>query len=185
MHTVPTPQKGRRWLHHLCTEFCRFILWLGHETISLKCDQEPSTLPLLEAVRKTCRCLGVKTIVETVAPGSHASNGAAEVTVKLLRRQASLLIQQLELERGGGIPEGTIGCQHPLYSWALLHAAWLHNRYVVKQRHTAYELCAGRTYSGRVAVAMFGECVLGYLTTVSQRSPTVDERHLAWENNQQ
>ena len=95
----------------LCTEFCRFILWLGHETISLKCDQEPSTLALLEAVRKTCRCLGVKTIVETVAPGSHASNGAAEVTVKLLRRRANLLIQQLE--RGCGIPEGTIGCQHP------------------------------------------------------------------------
>ena len=83
-------------INHLCTEFCRFILWLGHETISLKCDQEPSTLSLLEAVRKTCRCLGVKTIVETVAPGSHASNGAAEVTVKLLRRQANLLIQQLE-----------------------------------------------------------------------------------------
>ena len=108
MHTVPTPQKGGRWLNHLCTEFCRFILWLGHQTISLKCDQEPSTLALLEAVRKTCRCLGVKTIVETIAPGSHASTGAAEVTVKLLRRQANLLIQQLE--RGCETPEGTIGC---------------------------------------------------------------------------
>jgi len=88
--------------------------------------------------------LEVKTVVETVAPGSHASNGAAEVTVKLLQRQANLLIQQLE--RGCGIPEGTIGCQHPLYSWAILHGAWLHNRYVVKQGHTAYELCADRTY---------------------------------------
>ena len=77
----------------------------------------------------------MKTIVETVAPGSHASNGAAEVTVKLLRRQANLLIQQVE--RGCGIPEGTIGCQHPLYAWSLLHGAWLHSRYVVKQGHTA------------------------------------------------
>ena len=34
---------------------------------------------------------------ETVAPGSHASNGAAEVTVKsLLRRHANLWIQQIE-----------------------------------------------------------------------------------------
>ena len=38
MHAVPTPQKGGRWLNHLCTEFCRFILWPGHHTISLKCD---------------------------------------------------------------------------------------------------------------------------------------------------
>ena len=75
MHVVPTPQKGGRWLNHLCTELCRFILWQGHPTISLKCDQEHSTLSLLDAVRKTCACLGVKTIVETVAPGSHASDG--------------------------------------------------------------------------------------------------------------
>ena len=74
-----------------------------------------------------------------------------------------------QLERGCGIPEGTIGCQHPLYSWALLHAAWLHNRYVVKQGHTAYELCADRTYSGRVA--MFGECVLGYLRQSAKGAP--------------
>ena len=99
MHTVPTPQKGGRWLNHLSTEFCGFILWLDHQTISFKCDQELFALALLEAVRKTCRCLGVKTVVETVAPGSHASNGAAEVTVKLLRRQADLLIQHLERGR--------------------------------------------------------------------------------------
>ena len=109
-------------------------------------------MSLLEAVRKTCRCLGVKTI--------ETSNGAAEVTVKLLRRQANLLIQQLE--RFCGIPEGTIGCQHSLYSWALLHAARLHNRYVVKQGHTAYELCA---------VAMFGECVLGCLRQSAKGAP--------------
>ena len=39
-------------------------------------------------MRKTC---GV-----TVAPGSHASNGVAEVTVKLLRQQANFLRQQAE-----------------------------------------------------------------------------------------
>ena len=115
MHVVPTPQKGGRWLNHLCTEFCRFILLLGHPTISLKYDQEDSTLSLLDAVR----CLGVKTIVETVAPGSHASNGAAEVTLKLLRRHANLLIQQVE--RGCGIPEGTIGCQQ-----------WMHGHFFME-----------------------------------------------------
>ena len=96
MHVVPTPQKGGRYLNYLCTEFCRFIVWCGNDTIALKYDQEPATLSLLEAVKKTCRCLGIRVLSETVGPSSHASNGAAEVTVKLVRQQANLLIQQIE-----------------------------------------------------------------------------------------
>ena len=166
MHVVPTPQKGGRYLNHLCTEFCRFIVWLGHDVISLKCDQEPATLSLLDAVKKTCRCLGIRASGETVPVGSHASNGAAEVTVKVIRRQANLLIQQIE--KGCHIQD-VIGCQHPLYHWALLHSAWLHNRFVVKQGKTAYELCADRVYSGRIA--MFGECVMGFLKTSFKGAP--------------
>ena len=90
MHVVPTPQKGGRHLQYLCTEFCRFLVWLGQLMIALRCDQEPSTLSLLEAVKKTCRPLGIRIIEETVPPGSHASNGAAEVTVKVIRRHANL-----------------------------------------------------------------------------------------------
>ena len=42
MHVIPTPQKGGK----------------------------PATLSVLEAVRKPCRALGIKTLVESVAPGS-------------------------------------------------------------------------------------------------------------------
>ena len=35
MHVVPTPQKGGRHLQYLCTEFCRFLVWLGQSTIAL------------------------------------------------------------------------------------------------------------------------------------------------------
>ena len=130
MHVIPTPAKGGRYLNYLCTEFCRFLVWLGHTTVGLKCDQEPSTLSLLEAVKKTCRGLGIQTITETVPPGSHASNGAAEVTVKVIRQQANLLIDQLE--KGCGLGQ-TFGCHHPLYHWALLHSSWLHNRFVIRK----------------------------------------------------
>lgn len=149
MHVVPTPQKGGRWLNHLCTELCRFIIWTGHDVVSLKCDQEPSALSLLESVKKTCRCLGLRVITEVVAPGSHASNGAAELTVKLVRQQANLLMDQLE--KGCGFEE-PLGCDHPLNSCALLHAAWLRNRFVVRQGRTPYEFCTDRTYQGRVEV---------------------------------
>ena len=39
MHAVPTPQKGGRHFNYSCTEFCRFIVWCGNDTIALKCDQ--------------------------------------------------------------------------------------------------------------------------------------------------
>ena len=152
MHVVPTPQKGGRHLQYLCPGFCRFLVWLGYSTVGLRCDQKPATLSLLEAWTKTCRGLGIRVMEETVAPGSHASNGAAEVTVKVLRRHANLLVQQIE--KGCGIGD-VIGCHHPLYQWALLHSAWLHNRFVVRHGKTAYELCASRQYTGRLA--MFGE----------------------------
>ena len=34
---------------------------------------------------------------------------------------------------------------HPVYNWALLHAAWLSNRFIVKQGTTAFEKTSGRT----------------------------------------
>ena len=52
MHVIPSPAKGGRYLNYLCTEFCRFLIWVGHTTVALKCDQEPSTLSLLEAVKR-------------------------------------------------------------------------------------------------------------------------------------
>ena len=72
------------------------------------------------------------------------------------------------VEQGVGIAD-VIGCQHPLYAWALLHACFLHNRYVVREGHTAYELCAGRAYTGRLA--MFGETVLGVLKQTHKGAP--------------
>ena len=105
-------------------------------------------------------------MTETVPPGSHASNGAAEVTVKVIRQQANLLIDQME--KGCGLGQ-IISCHHPLYHWALLHSAWLHNRVVIRRGSTPYELCANRMYTGRLA--LFGESVLGFLKRTTKGSP--------------
>ena len=57
----------------------------------------------------------------------------------------------------------------PLYNWALLHAGWLHNRYVVSGGTTAFERSADRVYTGRLC--MFGEVVLGYIKTSRKAAP--------------
>ena len=91
--------------------------------------------------------------------GDHQANGAAEVTVQLLRAKAGLLIQQVEDPVAGG--KMIFGCLHPLYAWAIVHARWLHNRYVISGGQTAFERASGRCYAGKIA--MFAEDVLGYL----------------------
>ena len=166
MRCVPTPQKGGRYLSHLCTEFCRFIVWLGHDKIALRCDDKPSTLSLLEAVRKACRTMGIGVDVETVVPADHAANGAAETTVNALRRLAGVFI--IQIEKALGI-DMTIGSMHPLYSWSLVHSAWIHNRFTVRHGQTPYELCSSRMYAG--TIALFGESVLGFLRTSQKAAP--------------
>ena len=73
---LPTQQKGGRSLTYLVTEMCRFIVHCGHAEIGLRCDSEPSTLALLEAVRKACATLRITAHAEPAPTGDHRANGA-------------------------------------------------------------------------------------------------------------
>ena len=120
MGAIPTPQKGGRCFNYIVTEVVRFIMQTSHREIGLRCDCEPSTLAILEAVKKTCRNLGIITHSEPTPVGDHQANGGAEVTVKLIRAQANVFVSAIEKE----CCEGRVifGCNHPVYSWAVLHA---------------------------------------------------------------
>ena len=157
----PTLQKGGRSFHYLVTEVSRFIVQTGHVEVGLKCDCEPSTTSLAEAIRKTCATLRITVHLEPTPTGDHQSNGAAEALVHVLRAKANLLVQQIE--EATGCTKPIFGCLHPVYAWALVHSAWLHNHFVVQRETTGYERASGRMYSGKVA--LYGETVLGYLKT--------------------
>ena len=113
----------------MTSEWCRFVTWLGYTTVGLRCDAEPSTLSLLEATKKALRGLGVHTTVETITPGNSQGNGAAEITAQVLRNQANL-------EDGCKAGSEIISAHHPMYSWAMIHSGWLHNRFAVSQKNT-------------------------------------------------
>ena len=81
--------------------------------------------------------------------------------VEVLRAKANLLVQHVEEATGCDKPVS--GCLHPVYAWALVHSAWLHNHFVVRREMTSYERVTGGFYSGKVA--LFGETVLGFLKT--------------------
>ena len=62
-------------------------------------------------------------------------------------------------------PDSIFGINHPVWSWALLHAGWLRNRFHVENGETAYERATRMTYGGKVA--MFGERVMAFIKTNS------------------
>ena len=167
MVAIPTMQKGGRFLQHMVTEVVRFIVATQHLEVGLRSDHEPSMLALQDAIKKACRNLGIICHDEMGAVGDHQTNGAAEVTVQQLRARAGILVQQIEDKVAMG--RKVFGCNHPVYCWALIHAGWLRNRFVVSSGSTAYERSCDRSYSGKLA--MFGEDVLGYLRTDLKAAP--------------
>ena len=146
IHVIPTLQKGGKSLQYLVTEFVRFIMHTQHKELALRSDLEPANLALADSVRKTCRGLGITVHHEPIAKGEHQSNGAVESTLQQVRLKAGILITQIEKAVGGS--QIIFPCTHPLYCWALLHAAWLSNRYSVKQGTTEFERSADRMYTG-------------------------------------
>ena len=74
---LPTLQKGGRSLSYLVTQMCRFIVHCGHTEVCLRCDEEPSTLALVEAVKRACACLRILVHAEPAPTGDHQANGAA------------------------------------------------------------------------------------------------------------
>ena len=161
IHAIPSLSKGGKHFSYLTTELTRFIVSTQHREIALRCDGEPATKALMDAVAKTCRGLGIKVHFEPVVIGSHQSNGAAEKVVDLVRSLANTLIGSLE--KSCKCNKVTFGAMHPIYGWALAHAAFLHNRFRVSDGQTAYERAYDRMYTGKLVT--FGACVLGYLKT--------------------
>ena len=164
---VPTLQKGGKHFQYLVSELTRFVVSTSHESVRLRCDGEPSTLSLLQAACKACRSLGIKVTPEPIAIGNHQANGGAERAVELIRSHANILITHVESCCDTG--KQIFGCNHPLYAWALAHAAWLHNRFRVSFGQTAFERATGRCYTGRVA--QFGERVFGFIRQERKGDP--------------
>ena len=167
VHAIPTLQKGGRQLQYLVTEFVRFIMHTQHKEVAIRSDLEPSNLALADGIRRTCRGLGIVVHHEPIVKREHQSVGAAESTLQQLRLKAGMLICQIEHEVAAD--RLLFPCTHPLFGWALLHAAWLHNRFVVNCGSTAYERSADCVYTGRLC--LFGEVVLGYLKASRKAAP--------------
>ena len=167
---IPTPRKGgQAALSHMATELSRFILWLGYSSIRLRSDNENSVVAVVDAVRKILRNLGVEVTKDSVAIDDHQANGPVEQALQAVRQLACTMMSQLEAGLGTDENKILFGTDHPMWQWALNHAAWTRTRFTVSQGSTAYERLSGTLYRGKVC--MFGETVMAYLKQSSKASP--------------
>ena len=159
---VPCTSKGD--VRHLGIELMRFAQSLGHVTIELRCDQEPSTLSLQRAVINARQRLGLQTLERNPSVGAHASQGYVEKAVDSIRKLANTLLDMVRHRTGLSLCS-----DHPVFSWAFVHSAWLLNRYRVTGNLTAYERAAGARYSGRIVP--YGEPVFCQVTPRQKGNP--------------
>ena len=213
---IPAKTKAGPSLSHTVTELTRFVNWIGHNEIRLRCDNENPITKVADATKRACRACGIRAQDDTIPIDAHEANPAKQ-TLQVLRQQTCILVKQAE--QGGlqaqanasgepqvegaavrpqanasGEPQvegaavrpqansqatgrcsrratgrdqadAIFGINHPVWSWALLHASWLRNWFHVEHGETAYERATGMTYGGKIC--LFGERVMGFLKTNS------------------
>ena len=76
-----------------------FFKDLGFRRIILKCDNEPSTNALQDAVSQACA--GVEVIPQGPPEGDHMANGRVEMAVREVKRQCRTL--RISAERITGV----------------------------------------------------------------------------------
>ncbi|CAE7253745.1 RE1 [Symbiodinium sp. CCMP2456] len=152
---IPCQSKGTT--RFLGVELMRFIHGLGHTTVELRCDNEPSTISLQTAVAGARKRLGLRTIIRNPPVGAHASNGAVEKSVDVIRSLANTMMSMVR-ERVGI----DFGADHALFAWSFVHASWTRNRFAAVGGLTAYERATNARYTGRLVC--FGEPVFGQIS---------------------
>ncbi|CAE7214928.1 unnamed protein product [Symbiodinium sp. CCMP2592] len=155
---LPVASKGKDDLKFAAIELTRFVQSLGHNTIALQTDNEPSTVALQNLIIGVRTRLNFKTVVRNAAVESHASKGYVEKTVDLLRGLSNVFLDQARAKFGLG-PD-YLGPSHPLMAWSYVHAAFILNRFAVRGGATAFERATGFRYSGKLG--MYAEPVWGY-----------------------
>ena len=123
---------------------------LGYNRVVFRCDNEPSILAFLRAVKLAW---AGDVVQETSAEGDPQSNGAAESSVNVVKEHVRSI--KLAVESASGVEAPA---DHDLLMWLVPYAASMHRRFAVgRDGKTANE----RNVGGRAVppLAQFGERV--------------------------
>ena len=128
------------------------VLWLGHSRVTIRSDNEPALLQVVSRAVAALKMSGVDNVVdEGSVPYDPQSNGAAEVTVRLMKGMFKVLLLSLERQLGARIP-----LDHPVITWLLMHGAMLRTLLIKGEDGlTAHQRARGSP--GNLRMLAFGE----------------------------
>ena len=154
--------KGKDDSKHAVRELVKYLQYLGHGDICLRCDQEPAILTIQALLQRTWQRKGFRVVIENAKVLDHGGNAWAEKAIDRVRGMAGVLLQQLSSNIGHEVP-----ANHPLFSWSFQHAAWILDRFITKAGTTPYELIRGHAYRGKLC--QYAEPVMGYVADTTKR----------------
>ena len=138
---------------HAVKQVAKDIEELGYRKVSVKCDQEPSTMAFLRLMRLVNVDVVDQVLHDHPAVGDSQSNGSIEIGVKTVMGQLRTMRAALERKLACKIP-----LDHPVMAWMTTHAAQLLSRFQVgHDGHTPHERLRGKPF--KVALPEFGETV--------------------------
>jgi len=173
MFTHLVPAKG---VEHYYPEeaLLRDIKFLGYSKVTLKSDQEPSILALVNAVKNSLSGKGIQCQTENSPKGdAHGmSNGEAELAVSLTQGLARTLKDQVEQNTGQRIDP-----KSPVLGWLIEYAGVLYTLFSydesLRDGLTPFRKLKGRDWT--VALPPFGELVDYRVRTQHKLEPRWDE----------
>ena len=124
--------------------FQKYIDLLGLVKAELKCDQEPSTLDVANALIK--RCHSTSLIVTATPKGSKGSLWRGERANLTIQGQFRAFREAVSMKY-----KTEIGPDHVLMGWVVRHCAWVVNNFQVKGTgRTPYRSIRGKDHTGEV-----------------------------------
>ena len=156
------PLKGKDDAKHAVHEMVKYLQYLGHGDVCLRCDQEPSILVVQSLLQRTWQRKGFRVVIENSKVLDHGGNALAEKSIDRIRSMAGVLLRQLSTNIGHEVP-----ANHPLFAWAFRHAGWLIDRFIAKANTTAYEVVRGHSYRGKLC--QYGEPLMCYVADTTKR----------------
>ena len=154
-YLMALPLKTKNQMSLITHELMAFTQVLGHEEVQYYSDNEPTSRQLLRLLVAGRSAAGLKTTMRSTKIYDSAGNSLVENAIQRVRSLAATLMESLA-ER----IDLRFGSQHPIWSWACRHSAWLLNRFAPFHGSTSYELTHGRSYTGKMCP--FGEVCFAY-----------------------
>ena len=152
--TAPMKTKSAKTIADAISEFLGVLGYF--RKVEIVSDNEPVIISGVKQAQILRSRSGLETIVQQSKSFDKGRTAVAERAIQTVRAQGRTLVNYVEHQISAKFSDS-----HPIHLWAILHSAWLLNRFHLHSQLgcTPFQSLFGRPYKGRVA--NFGQDMYG------------------------